>query len=153
DLDRGARCADYRDGRDEPGHDQVRTATGFAPLTPKQLPTPNGLGGKRAFGGFTMKRYAGINATQRYAPRHLIADSISLLGIAVAVLCLVALVAVSSSVRAKAPVVPDTGGLDCNGLSPLQKPAINLRPPICLDVAPRPGENRADDNGSYIGHD
>src|SRR5215471_9451238 len=33
DLDRGAQCADYRDGRDKPGHDRVRTATSFAPLT------------------------------------------------------------------------------------------------------------------------
>jgi len=100
-----------------------------------------------------MKRYSRINPAPCYAPRHLIADGISLLRIAPAALCLVALVAVSSSVRAQAPDVPDTGGLDCNGLSPLQKPTINLRPPICLDVAPRPGENRAEDNGSYIGHD
>src|SRR5229473_2259453 len=27
----GGQCADYRDGRDKPGHDQVGTATSFAP--------------------------------------------------------------------------------------------------------------------------
>src|SRR5713101_9622156 len=30
---RRAQCADYRDGRDKPGHDQVGTATSFAPIT------------------------------------------------------------------------------------------------------------------------
>jgi len=75
-----------------------------------------------------MKRYSAINPTPRHARRHLIADGISLLRIAAAGLGLLALVAVSSSVRAQAPDVPDTGGLDCNGLSPLQKPAIDPGP-------------------------
>ena len=73
--------------------------------------------------------------------------------VAAAGLSLVALIAVSSTAQAQAPSVPATGGLDCNGLSPVQKPAIESLRGICADVGPPPGQRRAEDNGTYIGHD
>jgi len=99
-----------------------------------------------------MKRYSEINPTPRSA-RHLIAEGMRIFRIATAGLSVVALVAASSAARAQEPKVPPTGGLDCNGLSPLQKPTIEALRFICTDVAPQPGEDRAEDNGTYIGHD
>ena len=75
-----------------------------------------------------------------------------LFGIAAAGLALVALVAASSA-RAQVPSVPSVGGLDCNGLSPVQQLAIEAPRGICADVRPQPGQLRAEDNGTYIGHD
>jgi hypothetical protein len=75
-----------------------------------------------------------------------------LLSFAAAGLSLVALVAVSSIAMAQALDIPAPSGLDCNGLSPLEQPAAPLRL-VCADVAPQPGEDRAEDNDTYIGHD
>jgi len=72
--------------------------------------------------------------------------------IAAAGLALVALVAASSA-RAQVLSVPSIGGLDCNGLSPVQQLAIEAPRGICADVRPQPGQLRAEDNGTYIGHD
>jgi hypothetical protein len=46
-----------------------------------------------------------------------------------------------------------TGGLDCNGLSPLQGPTVPHMTMYCMDMAPAPGDTSAEDNGKYIGHD
>src|SRR5215470_9282985 len=72
--------------------------------------------------------------------------------IAAAGFALVALVAASSA-RAQVLSVPSIGGLDCNGLSPVQQLAIEAPRGICADVRPQPGQLRAEDNGTYIGHD
>ena len=55
------------------------------------------------------------------------------------------------SAQAAAGVAPHSvGGLDCNGLSPIQRPVKSSIP--CLD--PRgPGNSRFEDNEHYIGHD
>src|SRR5215472_14657277 len=61
------------------------------------------------------------------------------------------LVATASASAASQGVRPRAvGELDCNGLSPIQRP---VKPAVmCLD--PRgPGGGRFEDNGHYIGHD
>jgi len=98
-----------------------------------------------------MKQYSVNTPTWRSAHQHLLAEGMRLLCIAVA-LPLVALVAIGSTGQAQAPSVPATGGLDCNGLSPLEQPTAPLRF-VCADVAPQPGEDRTKDNDTYIGHD
>jgi hypothetical protein len=76
---------------------------------------------------------------------------IGLLHILVVGLVLLSFTAVAA--LAQGPTFAATGGLDCNGLSPLQQPTIAALSSVCLDVAPQPGEDRTEDNETYIGHD
>jgi hypothetical protein len=100
-----------------------------------------------------MTENSAIYPMLRVMRQRFIRNGMRLLRVAAGGLCFVLLVAVSSTARGQAPAIPDTGGLDCNGLSPLQKPTIAALRHVCLDVAPRLGEDRAEDNGTYIGHD
>jgi hypothetical protein len=64
---RRAQCADYRDGRDKPGHDQIGTATSFAPLTnvgAKLLP----YFAIPVFGAVSARRFHSTPNTIRPAP-------------------------------------------------------------------------------------
>ena len=83
---------------------------------------------------------------------HLFRNGMRPFCIAAVGLALVGLVAASSA-HAQVPSVPSTGGLDCNGLSPVQQLAIEARRGVCADVRPQPGQLRTEDNGTYIGHD
>jgi hypothetical protein len=72
---------------------------------------------------------------------------------AAATVVVVSTVMAGAPARAQAPGIAATGGLDCNGLSPVQRPTIAALRHICVDVGPAPGEDRAEDNDTYIGHD
>jgi hypothetical protein len=87
----------------------------------------------------------------RRCPR-LFGNGMRLFYVAVAGLALAALVAAGSA-DAQVPSVPPIGGLDCNGLSPVQQLAVGAPRGVCADVKPQSGQARAEDNGTYIGHD
>lgn len=87
----------------------------------------------------------------RANPRRFTLDALRTVLAAAASLVLV--IAAGPTARAQTPAIAATGGLDCNGLSPVQRPTIAALRSICLDVAPAPGDERAEDNGTYIGHD
>ena len=60
--------------------------------------------------------------------------------------------ATAATRAAGAGVAPRAAGeLDCNGLSPIQKPVKNAV--MCLDPRGIAGDDRFEDNGHYIGHD
>ncbi len=57
----------------------------------------------------------------------------------------------AGSAAAASNIAP-VGELDCNGLSPVQRP-VKPGGLICAEVHFAPGGNRFEDNGKYVGHD